>query len=137
MSCSIYSIEETFALVNQKLLTDWQRFTEKNSIPSFLQANSWSFSSIFKESPSNICRVKKLGCDIVEMETATLYAIGQEKGIGTLSLFVISDSIRLEEWIPYIKEPSVRNNLNQLADWSLDFFQRISSKTPIDQIDSK
>jgi len=55
------------------------------------------------------------------MEAATLYAIGQEKGAQTLSLFVISDSITDKAWVPHIKELSVRNNLHKLADWALKF----------------
>tara|TARA_A100001015_G_C14695515_1_gene596139 strand:+ start:110 stop:307 length:198 start_codon:yes stop_codon:yes gene_type:complete len=55
------------------------------------------------------------------MEAATLYAIGKEKGVQTLSLFVISDVINEKGWTPHLREPAVKENLHQLADWALDF----------------
>ena len=63
----------------------------------------------------------KQGYDVVEMEAATLYAIGEEKGVQTLSLFVISDTMSPDEWIPHIKEPLVQENLLNLADWAFEF----------------
>ena len=82
---------------------------------------AWSFSAIFRETIADVLRVREEGCSVVEMEAATLYAIGEEKGVQMLTLFVISDSITEEAWIPQIKKPAVRNNLHQLADWVLEF----------------
>ncbi len=60
------------------------------------------------------------------MEAATLYAIGKEKDVETLSLFVISDSMDLTTWTPHIKESAVRKNLHQLATWALDYCRETS-----------
>lgn len=109
---------------DKKLLDAWRRFTKKQALPDFESVDTWSFSTIFKESPADIMRVKKEGCGVVEMEAATLYAIGQEKGVQTLSLFVVSDIISYNEWVPHIKEPRVRDNLHKLADWALLFCQQ-------------
>lgn len=112
---------EDFAPSSPQMIADWKAFAAKNLLPSFHEAASWSFSAIFKESPSHIRRVVKLGYDVVEMEAATLNAICQEKGAQSLSLFVISDSLTTEEWTPHIKEPIVKDHLHELADWSLKF----------------
>lgn len=104
-----------------RLRHEWIDFAKRRSLPSFASAISWSFSAIFRESLADVQRVEKLGCSVVEMEAAALYALGKEKGVETLTLFVISDSITSEDWIPRIKEPSVRKNLHQLADWALEF----------------
>ena len=78
---------------------------------------------------SDVLRVSKLGCSVVEKEAATLYAIGKEKKVQTLSLFVISDSLTQEEWTPRIKDQPVRDNLHQLAEWALEFsMAQISSR---------
>jgi uridine phosphorylase len=112
---------QDYAPSSPQLMAAWKAYSEKNQLPPFHEAGSWSFSAIFKESPAHIQRVVNLGYDVVEMEAATLNAICQEKGAQSLSLFVISDSITLDTWTPHIKEPIVRRHLHQLADWALSF----------------
>jgi len=104
-----------------QMILEWTRFAKKRSLPSFPPAMAWSFSALFRETVADVYRVRKQGCSVVEMEAATLYAIGQEKGVQTLSLFVISDAITPEAWVPQIRKLEVRNNLHQLADWALEF----------------
>jgi uridine phosphorylase len=116
-----YLEEERFAVVNEQLLSHWEEFSKQHTLPHFHLTGAWSFSAMFKETPADLLRVTKQGCDVVEMEAATLYAIGKQKSVQTLSLFVISDSITQDSWSPHIKEPKVRNNLNALADWALKF----------------
>lgn len=117
----LYLKEENHARADEKLLSNWNEFSKSHSLPNFHQAGAWSFSAIFRETPADIIRVTKQGYDVVEMEAATLYAIGQEKGVQTLSLFVISDALTQETWVPHIKEPKVRNNLHKLSEWALEF----------------
>lgn len=104
-----------------EMMLEWDRFVKERSLPHFDPAMAWSFSAIFRETVEDVMRVREQGFSVVEMEAATLYAIGKEKGVQTLTLFVISDSITQEDWVPRIKEPAVRNNLHQLADWALEF----------------
>jgi len=123
----LYLKEGCYAEADNQMFSAWNEFTENHSLPNFHEAASWSFSAIFKETPADVSRVIKQGCGVVEMEAATLYAIGREKGVQTLSLFVISDSITEEKWIPHIKEPNVRTNLHKLAEWALLFCQETMS----------
>jgi purine-nucleoside phosphorylase len=113
-----------------EMILEWSFFVKKRSLPEFSSAMAWSFSAFFRETVADVYRVGDKGCTVVEMEAATLYAIGKEKDVRTLSLFVISDSITQENWVPRIKDPAVRNNLHQLADWALDFCmaEALSSK---------
>lgn len=106
---------------DQDLICAWADFTKEKSLPQFQPAMAWSFSALFRESVADVLRVSKLGCTVVEMEAATLYAIGREKNIKALSLFVISDSITEEAWIPRPKDQAVRDNLHYLAESSLEF----------------
>lgn len=130
----LYLKNNSFAKVDEGLFSIWNHFTHSRSIPLFHSVSAWSFSALFRETPADICRVTKLGCGVVEMEAATLYAIGQEKGVQTLSLFVISDTLTQEEWIPHIKEPIVRDNLHKLAEWSLQFCREICQVESINPI---
>lgn len=113
--------DKIFADAHPAMVEEWNEFLIGKSIPSFHSIPTWSFSAIFRETPAHIRRVKSLGCGVVEMEAATLYAMGVEKDVQTLSLFVVSDSMTEEEWIPHIKEPKVKNNLHKLVDWTLQF----------------
>lgn len=104
-----------------ELVHDWNSFIQDHSLPRFASATAWSFSALFRETLEDVYRVREQGCTVVEMEAATLYAIGKEKGVQTLSLFVISDSITEKDWFPSVKAPKVRDNLHLLADWALEF----------------
>ncbi|CUI17400.1 putative purine nucleoside phosphorylase [Candidatus Protochlamydia naegleriophila] len=119
----LYLKDSSFAQADDALFSIWNSFIQSRSLPHFHSVPAWSFSALFRETPADICRVTKLGCGVVEMEAATLYAIGQEKGVQTLSLFVVSDTLTQENWIPHIKEPAVKHNLHRLAKWALEFCQ--------------
>lgn len=110
-----------FAKAHPLMVAAWHEFADKQSLPVFHNVPTWSFSVLYRETPRAIRNATSLGCGVVEMEAATLYAIGQEKGVETLSLFVISDSVTEDKWTPHIKEPIVKNNLVKLAHWALEF----------------
>lgn len=112
---------KSVAEADSRLLEEWADFVKTRSLPKMAAAMAWSFSALFRETVEDVRRVAKQGCTVVEMEAATLYAIGQMKNVQTLSLFVISDSITQEAWIPRVREPAIRNNLHQLAGWALEF----------------
>ena len=117
----LYLKGESFAEADEQMLLEWRSFAKRCSLPEFQEANAWSFSAIFRETPADIVRVTQQGYDVVEMEAATLYAVGQEKKVQTLSLFVVSDSLTVDAWTPHLKEPLVRQNLHKLAEWALAF----------------
>lgn len=106
---------------DREMLSEWADFTKERALPQFHPAMAWSFSALFRETVEDVLRVNKLGCSVVEMEAATLYAIGKDKKVQTLSLFVISDLITQENWTPRLREPAVKEKLHQLADWALEF----------------
>lgn len=107
------------AEADPQLLSEWNEFAKNRSLPPFRPAFAWSFSALFRETVADVLRVHKEGYTVVEMEAATLYAIGLEKGVQTLSLFTISDSITQEAWTPRLRE--IRAPLHRLADWALEF----------------
>lgn len=115
---------KSIAEADLEMIEQWNSFATERELPSFQTGMAWSFSAIFRETIADVMRVNELGCTVVEMEAATLYAIAQEKGVQALTLFVISDSITQEAWVPRIKEPAVRNNLHQLAEWALQFSKK-------------
>jgi uridine phosphorylase len=113
-------IKEKFAKANPKMIASWKEFTNE----PFHSTACWSFSAIFRETLKDVRRVKAMGCGVVEMEAATLYAICQAKGAEVISLFVISDNITEEEWAPKLKDPLVSERLLKLFDLALQFSQQ-------------
>jgi len=109
------------AEADEQMIMEWESFVKARSLPQFHSGMAWSFAALFRESVEDVCRVSEAGCSLVEMEAATLYAIGHDKQLQTLTLVVISDQITTENWIPHVKNPAVKNNLHQLADWALEF----------------
>jgi purine-nucleoside phosphorylase len=98
----LYLKGEKHVKVDEELLANWKEFSKSYSLPNFHVAGAWSFSALFKETPADIIRVTKLGYDVVEMEAATLYAIGQEKEVQALH--------KLSEWaLQFCKESSKIN----------------------------
>lgn len=112
---------QSFAEAGSQILLEWGEFSKKQLIPPMESATAWSFSALFRETAEDVHRVVSLGCSVVEMEAATLYAIGREKGVQTMSLFVLSDTIANGEWIPRPKEPILLDRLHQLANLALAF----------------
>lgn len=118
---------QSAAEADLEMIEEWNSFALERELPPFHTGMAWSFSAIFRETVADVMRVKELGCSVVEMEAATFYAIAKEKNVKALTLFVISDSITQEAWVPRIKEPAVRNNLHQLAEWALEFSKKEAS----------
>lgn len=122
---------EKFAYPDSSLLTSWQQYSEKEKLPPFESIPSWSFPAIFRENPKDIKRVKKQGCGVVEMEAAALYAICADKNMQALSMFVVSDIITPEKWVPHLMDDAVKNRLIQLADWAFHFCEEEARINPM------
>lgn len=116
----LYLDGPNFAEGNLELNAQWRDYA---SDLNFYEATAWSFSAFFRERYSDVIRVVEKGCDVVEMETATLFAIVQERGLEAMALYVVSDVINLEPWVPRLRDPSILDKVNFLADRALQFCQ--------------
>lgn len=125
----LYYPDSEIVGANSSLMEEWLEFAKMRSLPSSRHVTSWSYSALFRETVEDMLRVHALGCSVVEMEAATLFAIGQDKGVQTLTLFVISDSITKNAWVPRVKDPVVVHNLHLLADCALDFAFLMAKKS--------
>lgn len=120
-----YLDQEEYADCDDALFQDWKLFEKEQHLET-KEAMCWSFSAIFKETPKTLQNALHKGCDVVEMEVATLYAIGKEKGVKTLTLLVVSDDVKVSGWIPQFKSDLLKINLHHLADKALLFCQKNS-----------
>jgi len=113
-----------FAESCRDLFGMWEEFVKKEE-QTFHPVSAWTFSNPYRETHKDILRVKDLGCHVVEMEAATLYAMSKEKGVQALALFVISDALHGDIWEPRFKDPVVKENLQQLARLALQFSENL------------
>lgn len=72
----------------------WKAFEQEKGLDS-QEAILLTFSAIFKETPKAFNQALNKGCDVVEMEIATLYALGVDKNVQTLTLLVVSDVVKI------------------------------------------
>lgn len=106
---------QEFAFCNPELCDAWKSFEQEKGLDS-QEAISWTFSAIFKETPKALNQALNKGCDVVEMEIATLYALGADKNVQALTLLVVSDNVKGSGWNPQFKSDLLKTNLHKLAD---------------------
>ncbi|NDD58928.1 MAG: hypothetical protein EBZ47_06740 [Chlamydiae bacterium] len=59
--------------------------------------------------------------DILDFETAALYAITQKRGVEALSLLITSDILPAPEWIPGYDSEATIEELKRIADFAVRF----------------
>jgi len=111
---------QEFAFCHPDLCDAWKAFEQEKGLHS-QEAISWTFSAIFKETPKALNQALNKGCDVVEMEIATLYELGTDKNVQTLTLLVVSDDVKVSGWNPQFKSDLLKINLHNLADRALIF----------------
>lgn len=116
----LYLDGPNFVDASSTLNAEWNEYA---SDLNFHEAGAWSFPALFRERYSDVIRVTNMGCGIVEMETATLFAVAQERGVDAIALYVVSDTIGLEEWVPRLRDPQVVIKTNLIADKAFQFCQ--------------
>lgn len=115
-----YLNNDEYAYCDESLFEEWKAFEKEQGLHTE-ESTSWTFSAIFKETPKALQNALNKGCEVVEMEIATLYAIGSEKGVKTLTLLVVSDDVKATGWNPQFKSTLLKTNLHDLADKALLF----------------
>lgn len=70
---------------------------EKNDLPHSIGA-TWSTDAPYRESREEALLYQNEGTLAVDMESAGLFAVGQARGVGTASVFVIGDSLAEPRW---------------------------------------
>jgi purine-nucleoside phosphorylase len=83
--------------------------------------NAISTDLFFGTTRSDVEEYQNQSAEVLDMESAALYAIGKKRGAQTLSLFVTSDSLAAEEWIPGFDSEETLEVLKELASVSLRF----------------
>lgn len=67
-----------------------------------IKAKTWTTDSFYRETKNKMLDRKKDGCLAVEMECASVMAVGQFRNVNVYQFLYASDSLDAEEWDPRI-----------------------------------
>jgi len=116
---------DPFVEASQFMLKSWNCFTKNAQRP----VATWTFPSLFFQTPERIREARKMGASVVEMEAATLYAAARARGVDALALFVVSDQVTEEGWTPNFLHSDVEGAYPQLCEHIKEFCKLMAFKS--------
>ena len=82
----------------------------------------WTTDAFFRETEEEVSTFLKEGALAVDMEAASLYACARKRGLSAASLFVISDILTQDGWVPEFHRTNIMESLRQLFKLSAGGF---------------
>ncbi len=84
-------------------MSSWRLIGQRNGLAAaehdgFQYVDVWSTDAIYRETRQKIADYAQRGIAAVEMETASLYAVCQAKGLKAASFLVVSDLVNKGTW---------------------------------------
>ncbi|AYZ12439.1 hypothetical protein EGY05_11115 [Chryseobacterium arthrosphaerae] len=105
-----YLPDEMFAYASTSMTAAIDRTL--NSIKAtYKTGSSWTIDSMYRETADEIAYYSKLGIDTVEMEAASMFAVGQFRNVSVGAIFVVSDIVAFEEWDAHINSVDTQTAL--------------------------
>ena len=83
--------------ISNKVKERLSAFLNENDI-SFSFVKTWTTDAMYRETPEAIANRKQEGCQIVEMECASCYAVAQYKGVDIGFLLYAGDDVSGKVW---------------------------------------
>lgn len=108
-----YLDNSLYSYPDPKLTQTIYKFLESNGI-KFLKGTIWTTDGLYTETKEEVMSYRDIGALCVDMETATLFAVGEKRKIRTSAIFVISNVLTLSSWTSFINNP--KNKYKVLAD---------------------
>ena len=89
---------------------------ERHGVP-YVTGKTWTTDSFYRETAARVARRRAEGCLTVEMEAATLFAVGRFRGVTMGQILYSGDDLSTEVWDPrrWIDRQPARERLLQLA----------------------
>ena len=101
-----YFPDETSFKASEELFSEVKNILEKNNLP-YLITKLVSTDAPFRETSEWLNKMINLGIECVDMETSAVYALAQFYKISAVSLMVVSDILKKDNWIsgtPYTEK---------------------------------
>ena len=83
----------------------------------------WTTDALYREFPSKVTYWKGKGARFVNLETASLYAVSREKGLKTVYLSVVSDSVAEAKWSGWFAD--WKQSVQHMWDICLDMVETL------------
>ena len=114
-----YLANEMYAYASEKMTNALQTSLDNINIP-YKNGSTWTIDSMYRETTDEIKYYGGLGIDTVEMEAASMFAVGQFRNISVGALFVISDIVALEEWDEHLHSDDTQQSIIQTFVVAID-----------------
>ena len=76
---------------------------------------AWTTDAPYRETPKKQALFVRKGAGVVEMETSALYMVTGYRGVESVSVLVVGDSIVGSAWSPHFHEPAIRTTLGRIG----------------------
>ena len=114
-----YLADEMYAYASADMTKALQQLLEKKQQP-FKTGSTWTIDSMYRETIDEISHYKASGVATVEMEAASMFAVGQFRNAAVGALFVISDIVALEEWDEHLNADDTRGSIIKAVMVAID-----------------
>lgn len=91
----------------------------------YIKAKTWTTDAIFRETRNNVEKRKKDGCLVVEMECASIEAVGRFRGAEVCYFLYTEDSLGGPSWKPGTMGNMSRSSAEGYADIALELAYRM------------
>ena len=76
---------------------------------------AWTTDAPYRETPEKQALFVRKGAGVVEMETSALYMVAGYRGVESVSVLVVGDSIVGSAWSPHFHDPAIRTTLDRIG----------------------
>lgn len=103
-----YNRKRTF-IPSSKLTTLLSKISRENNI-TLRDAAVWTTDGVYRETRSKVMKYRNRGASLVNMETSSIFAVANFRGVEAASIQVVSDILLREGWKPAFRYKKVLEN---------------------------
>lgn len=118
---SYHYLEDDNEFVSSGWVKEWSPVAEREG---FQCADVWSTDAIYRETQQKIADYAQRGMAAVEMETASLYAVCQAKGLKAAAFLVVSDLVNTGTWQGGFHTRPFKDGVRRMARFMADHVVR-------------
>lgn len=94
----------------------------KGILPKAHFGKVWTTDCMYRETKTKFLKYKKDGALIVDMETASAYAVAEFRKVKVISFFIISDILKLNDWKPQFNSEAIDAGAKKIVSSILGSF---------------
>jgi len=114
-----YLADGIYSYPNLDLTNRLKKYLNKYEL-KFNFGSTWTIDAPYRETKKEIIHYKKKGILTVDMESSALFAVAKFRNVKIASVFVVSDILGNEKWVPQFHKLNLMKTLNKLLDVTID-----------------